>query len=166
MTFVLRMVGREIRASWQRLLFFFLCIAIGVASIVAIRSVIQNVRAGLTRETRALTGADIVVTGNRPFTEKVLERVERERHEGRVGVVAEAAELPTMVRGASGGPAKMVELRAVQGSFPLYGTLTLRDGAAYSHALLRGRGVLVRPELLTQLGLRVGDALLIGTASF
>jgi putative ABC transport system permease protein len=166
MTFILRMVAREIRASWQRLLFFFLCIAIGVASIVAIRSVIQNVRAGLTRETRALTGADVVVTGNRPFTPKVRERVERERQEGRVGVVAEAAETPTMVRGASGGAAKMVELRAVQASFPLYGTLTLRDGAAYSHGLLRGRGVLVRPELLTQLGLKVGDALLIGTGSF
>jgi len=166
MRFILRMVAREIRASWQRLLFFFLCIAIGVASIVAIRSVIQNVRAGLTRETRALTGADVVVTGNQPFTPKVLERVERERQEGRVGVVAEAAETPTMVRGASGGAAKMVELRAVQASFPLYGTLTLRDGAVYSHGLLRGRGVLVRPELLTQLGLKVGDALLIGTGSF
>src|SRR5215203_6553868 len=109
MTFILRMVGREIRASWQRLLFFFLCIAIGVASIVAIRSVSQNVRAGLTRETRALTGADVVVTGNRPFTDKVLARVERERRDGRVGVVAEAAETPTMVRGATGGgPAKIV----------------------------------------------------------
>ena len=166
MRFVLRMVGREIRASWQRLLFFFLCIAIGVASIVSIRSVIQNVRAGLTRETRALTGADVVVTGNRPFTPKVLERVARERQEGRVGIVAEAAEMPTMVRGATGGTAKMVELRAVQAPFPLYGTLTLRDGLTYSHQLLRGHGVLVRPELLTQLGLTVGDALLIGTGSF
>ena len=38
MTFIVRMALREIRASWQRLLFFFICIAIGVASIVAIRS--------------------------------------------------------------------------------------------------------------------------------
>jgi len=53
-----------------------------------------------------------------------------------------------MVRGASGGAAKMVERRAVQASFPLYGTLTLRDGAAYSHGLLRGRGVLVRPGVV------------------
>ena len=166
MRFILRMVGREIRASWQRLLFFFLCIAIGVASIVSIRSVIQNVRAGLTRETRALTGADVVVSGNRPFTPQVLERVARERKEGRVGVVAEAAETPTMVRGAAGGAAKMVELRAVQAPFPLYGTLTLRDGLTYSHQLLRNHGVLVRPELLTQLGLKVGDGLLIGTGSF
>ena len=31
MTFVLRMIVREMRASWRRLLFFFLCIAVGVA---------------------------------------------------------------------------------------------------------------------------------------
>ena len=60
MSFVLRMAVREIRASWQRLLFFFICIAVGVASIVAIRSVIQSVREGLTREARAMTGADVV----------------------------------------------------------------------------------------------------------
>ena len=40
MRFVLLMAAREMRASWQRLLFFFLCIAIGVGAIVALRSVI------------------------------------------------------------------------------------------------------------------------------
>ena len=44
--FILRMALREIRASWQRLLFFFVCIAVGVAAIVALRSVIQSVRDG------------------------------------------------------------------------------------------------------------------------
>ena len=49
---------REVRASWQRLLFFFVCIAVGVASIVVIRSVIQSVRRGMTQESRALTGGE------------------------------------------------------------------------------------------------------------
>ena len=44
MMFVLRMAVRETRASWRRLLFFFVCIAVGVAAIVALRSVIQSVR--------------------------------------------------------------------------------------------------------------------------
>ena len=46
MRFVLRMAVREIRASWRRLLFFFVCIAVGVGAIVALRSVIQSVRDG------------------------------------------------------------------------------------------------------------------------
>ena len=98
MTFVIRMALREIRASWQRLLFFFVCIAVGVASIVAIRSVIQSVRQGLTREARAMTGADVVVRSDRPLGAAVRAAVARERSTGRVGTVSEAVELATMVR--------------------------------------------------------------------
>ena len=49
MMFVLRMAVRETRASWRRLLFFFVCIAVGVAAIVALRSVIQSVRERVRR---------------------------------------------------------------------------------------------------------------------
>src|SRR5688572_12272443 len=60
---------------------------------------------------------------------------------------------------------RMVELRAVGPEFPLYGAFTLRDGA-YSHDLLEGHGALVRPELLVQFGLEVGDSILIGAEPF
>ena len=165
MTFVIRMALREIRASWQRLLFFFVCIAVGVASIVAIRSVIQSVREGLTREARAMTGGDVMVRSDRPLGDKIRAAVAKERASGRVRVVSEAVELATMVRPASVPMTRMVELRGVESTFPLYGTLTLQD-KVYSHELLRGHGALVRPELLAQLNLRVGDDLLIGTQRF
>ncbi|HYJ95806.1 MAG TPA: ABC transporter permease, partial [Vicinamibacterales bacterium] len=165
MSFVIRMALREIRASWQRLLFFFICIAVGVASIVAIRSVIQSVRQGLTREARAMTGADVVVRSDRPLGDGIRAAVERERTSGRVSIVSEAVELVTMVRPTAIPTTRMVELRAVESTFPLYGTMTLQ-GKAYSHELLRDHGVLVRPELLAQLNLRDGDDLLIGTQAF
>jgi putative ABC transport system permease protein len=165
MTFVVRMALREIRASWRRLLFFFVCIAVGVASIVAIRSVIQSVREGLTREARAMTGADVVVRSDRPIGEKVRSAIDKERTIGRVSLVSEAVEIATMVRPPNTTTTRIVELRAVQQAYPLYGTMTLREGQ-YSHALLQGHGALVRPELLAQLNLRVGDDLLIGTQRF
>jgi putative ABC transport system permease protein len=165
MSFVIRMALREIRASWQRLLFFFVCIAVGVASIVAIRSVIQSVRQGLTREARAMTGADVVVRSDRPLGDAIRAAVDRERTSGRVSIVSEAVELVTMVRPTAVPTTRLVELRAVQPTFPLYGTMTLQ-GKAYSHELLRDHGVLVRPELLAQLNLREGDDLLIGTQTF
>ncbi len=49
---------------------------------------------------------------------------------------------------------KMVELRGVEPEFPLYGTMTLADGQAYSHRLVEGHGALVRPELLSLLDLQ------------
>src|SRR5262245_13459946 len=102
MTFIVAMALREIRASWRRLLFFFVCIAIGVASIVAIRSLIQSVREGLTREARAMTGADVVVRSDRPLGAAIRAAVAKEQTSGRVGVVSEAVEMATMVRPASG----------------------------------------------------------------
>jgi putative ABC transport system permease protein len=167
MSFIMRMAMREIRASWQRLLFFFVCIAIGVGSIVALRSVIQSVRIALAGEARTLLGADVALTTNRPWTDTVLGMLDQETRAGRISVRSDAAEIPTMVRPAD--PAKratrMVELRAVDSAFPLYGSVTLRDGT-YSYDLLKGRGVLVRPELLAQFGLQVGESILIGTERF
>src|SRR5687767_12248641 len=166
MTFVVRMALREIRASWQRLLFFFICIAVGVAAIVTIRSVIQSVRTALTREARTLTGADFVITTDRPFTANVLQAVEREQNAGRVTTVTNAIEMATMVRPSDGRPGiKMVELKAVEPRYPLYGTLTLESGR-YSHDLLRNGGVLVRPELLAQFNVKPGDRIFIGSRPF
>lgn len=168
MTFVIRMALREIRASWRRLLFFFVCIAIGVGSIVALRSVIQSVRAALAGEARTLLSADLMLSSNNPFTAAVRGAVHRELAAGRITDQGSAMELGTMVRSAEEGTSgtRMVELRAVQRSFPMYGTLRLRDGQAYSHQLLQNRGTLVRPELLAQFGLEVGDRIAIGNATF
>ena len=167
MSFVVRMGLREIRASWQRLLFFFICIAIGVGSIVALRSVIQSVRIALAGEARTLLGADVTLNSNRPWTGVVLSALDAEQRAGRVSERSEAAEMPTMVRAEdpSKTAARTVELRAVGPEFPLYGELTLRDGA-YRHGLIAEYGALVRSELLVQLDLDVGDRILIGEQAF
>ena len=77
MLFVLRMAARELRASWRRLLFFFICVAIGVGAIVALRSVIQSVRLGLMREARAMIAADVIVQTNRPWTPETRAAVDK-----------------------------------------------------------------------------------------
>ncbi len=167
MMFILRMAVREIRSSWQRLLFFFICIAVGVAAIIALRSVIQSVRAGMSQQAQTLIASDILLTSNRPFTSKVLDTLAAEQRAGRVTEASQATEIPTMVRPAEASKAvtRMVELRAVQQAFPLYGTLTLANGT-YSHDLLMNHGAIVRPELLSQLDLKVGDRIVIGNVTF
>jgi putative ABC transport system permease protein len=168
MTFVLRMVARETRASWRRLIFFFLCVAIGVGAMAAVRSVIQNVRGALAREARALTAADLVLQSNRPWDEDT--RAIIERHLSAAGGTAstDVVETATMVRPAdtSKAVAKMVELQAVEAAYPFYGHVVLESGTPYRHDILRDRGALVRPELLAQLGLVTGDAIVIGNETF
>jgi putative ABC transport system permease protein len=168
MKFVLQMAIRETRAAWRRLLFFFVCIAVGVAAIVALRSVIQNVREVFGREAKALVAADVVINTNRDLTDVAKELIDRRLAEAQTITRTETISTPTMVRPAdeSLSVARMVELKAVEAAFPLYGSITLEGGQPYSHALLEGRGALVRPEALTTLGLKVGDAIVIGQATF
>ena len=167
MTFVLRMLGRELRASWRRLLFFFICVAIGVASIVTLRSIIQSVRTGLVREARNTLAADVLIQSSRAWTPDVRADLERQLAAAPVEARSEAIETATMVR-AEGGEAvaRMVELRGVQEGYPFYGTLALQNGQTYSHALVENAGALVRPELLAQLGIAVGDRILIAGRPF
>ena len=60
----------------------------------------------------------------------------------------------------------MVELRAVEPGFPYYGRMVLAGGQPFSPDLLANGGALIRPELQAQIGVQVGDALLIGTRRF
>jgi len=167
MTFVFRMVFRELRASWRRLLFFFACVAIGVAAIVALRSIIQSLRIGLVREARATIASDVLVSTNRAWTEDVRRELEQRLARAPIEGRTESIETATMVRAESGAPvASMVELRGVEREYPFYGTLVLQNGQPYSHALLEDGGALVRPELLAKLGVQVGDRIVIGGRSF
>ncbi len=77
MRFVLLMAAREMRASWQRLLFFFICIAIGVGAIVALRSVIQSVRQTFAGEARSLITADAIIASNQALKPEVLAKIDR-----------------------------------------------------------------------------------------
>ena len=169
MKFVLKMAGREMRASWSRLLFFFLCIAVGVASMVALRSVIQSVRAALVKESKTLTAADVLIYSNRPYTDNARYIIDEKLESHGVLETTRSLESTTMARRDDKNEltetATMIELRAIEEGFPYYGTIEL-VGATYDHDLLKDGGALVRPELLTRLDLEVGDHVLIGDKSF
>ena len=161
------MAMREMRSSWKRLLFFFICIAIGVGAIVALRSVIQSVRKTFAGEARSLIAADAIINSNQPLKPEVNAKIDaRLKAAGAQSI--RSIELATMARSAdrTDGRARMVELRAVEDGFPYYGSMKLADGVPYSHALLKNFGVLVRHELLAQLSLDIGDRLTIGSQRF
>ena len=168
MRFVLNMARRELRSSWRRLAFFFICVAVGVGSIVVLRSLIQNVRVAMTAEARTLTAADVYVRTDQPWTDAVLKSVS-----DRLAALPNAArtdtvDTVTMARllGDGGTRTKVVELRGVEDAFPFYGQVVLGSGATYSPALLENHGALVAPDLLAQLGMGVGDAIMIGDVAF
>jgi putative ABC transport system permease protein len=160
MGFVLRMAWRETRASWVRLLFYFLCVAIGVAAIVALRSVVQTVRTTLTREARDLVGADIVIQTQRAWTPDLRHRLDDALSVPGVRDHTDLVQTQTMAQSADGkgtGLVRLVELWGIGARYPFYGAPELAGGQAYSHDLVAGRGLLVQPAFLTEFGLATGD---------
>jgi putative ABC transport system ATP-binding protein len=181
MRFILNMAWRETRASWFRLLLFFLCIAIGVGSMVSLRSFTQNLRASILRESRSLVAADVRVENAQPWKAEALAILNRYSASSLVTAHTEIIETQTMVRPANGTDARpvMVFVRGIKEDFPLYGEVEMaadqgrgaENGAPgvsppYSFALVKDRGALVSPSLLNRLNVRVGDEIKIGRSIF
>lgn len=166
MRFALILTFRELRSSWKRLLFFVLCLALGVGAIVVLRSTIQSVNAYTANESRAINSGDAVVRSATTANAVVQPVIERLEAEGRVVETGEYVELATMLGSVDGATAKIVELKAVDRAYPLYGRLTLIDGATYGPDLLAGFGAIVAPSLAAQLDIGVGDRVQIGGAEF
>ncbi len=165
--FALRMAWRETRGAWRHFVAFFLCVALGVAALVSVGTLAANLDATLGREARALTGGDLELRSAQPLGADAERALDGLRREG--AATAVVSELAGMARNPARGSSLLVELKAVDAGYPLYGHVETSPAAPLG-VLLAGRagaaGALVAPELLERLGLGVGDALLLGGGRF
>jgi putative ABC transport system permease protein len=161
------MAWREVRASWRRLVLFFLCIALGVGAMVSLRSFTKVFSGSLANDSRALLSADVRVENTGPWSPEQIEILTRHGSGPDVLGRTRMIETQTIVRVEGQPEARpvMVQLRGVEPSFPLRGRVRLANGAA-SHALVAGRGALLSPSLFERLQVKVGDRLVIGTLQF
>jgi putative ABC transport system permease protein len=156
--FVFRLARREIRGAWRQFAGLVVCVALGVAALVAVGTFGANLQRGLLREGKALLGGDLELRSSRPFDADAEGRLAEFVAAG--GSVTHVRELASMAR-AAGGSALLVELKAVGAGYPLYGKLETTPERPLA-TLLAGRGALVDARLLERLGVRIGDRLQIG----
>ena len=169
MRFVFNLTRREFRSSWRRLLFFFLCIALGVGSIVALRSLIQNLTRAVGTDARALMTADIEISSTSDFSPSDIGKIETVvNSSGIVDGRNETITASLMARplDPANKSVKFVELKGIEPPFPLVGTFELSDGKAFDFSLLQNGGAVVARILLEDLGIKIGDKLKIGDAEF
>jgi putative ABC transport system permease protein len=161
--FALRMARRETRGSWRHVGVAFACIALGVAALTGVAGFAATLHRTLGREAKALLGGDVELRSARPLAP--AEAAALARAAGPAGAVTRIHELVGMARAAEGGASLLVELKAVEPAYPLYGRLETEPARPLAD-LLRDDGALVQDTLLPRLGLRVGDHLWIGAGRF
>ena len=169
MRFIFNLTRREIRSSWRRLLFFFLCIALGVGSVVALRSLIQNLTRAVGTDARALLTADIEISSTNDFTPSDITAIESVIGNSPI-VEARNEAITTAIMARPSDPANesvdFVELKGIEAPFPMVGDFRLSDGKSFDVALIQNNGAVVARVLLEQLKIDVGDDIRIGEGEF
>ncbi len=159
-----RLALREMRGGLSGFYIFVACIGLGTAAIAGVNSISQSITAAINEEGRTILGGDIrFELQNRPASEDELTHLEQ------LGEMTSTAGLRSMARLPDGSDQTLVEVKAVEANYPLYGALEttpqLSSGDLFDAN--DGRyGVAVAPLLLDRLGLAWGDRLLLGNAAF
>ena len=159
-----RQTLRDFRAGELRLL--VVAVMLAVTALTAVGFFADRIQTGLARDARQMLGGDAIVASDQPapaaFAAKAAE----------LGLAtAQTASFPSMGRApdAQGGATRLVSVKAVSDAYPLRGSVLVNAGPgtpdqARAQAPPAG-AVWVDAALLAGLGLRVGDALLLGDAS-
>ncbi|MCB1105274.1 MAG: ABC transporter permease [Cephaloticoccus sp.] len=161
MKFLLKMAWRDSRASRRRLMLYSFCIVLGVAALVAVGSFSDNLQRAVNEQTKGLLGADLVVVSRQPFTPEVnryLEGLQGERAD-------EVGFSSMMVFPTAGDLTRLVQVRAVEGSFPFYGEFVTAPVNAASRLADGGAVVILEDTLLAQFNVRPGDTVKLGRAT-
>ena len=162
---VLRITLRELQGGLHGFYVFIACIALGVMTIASVGSFARGLTEGLAREGRVILGGDVSFS----LIQRAASADERAFVTSR-GAVTATATLRAMAR--TTGPdanTALVEIKAVDGAYPLYGAVVTEPAGDLGHLLAkRGEtfGAVVDPALLTRLNLRVGDRMDVGEAQF
>lgn len=157
-----RLAGRELRGGVAGLRIVLACLALGVAAIAAVGSLRAGIEQGLARDGARILGGDLEIRGGAQPLPPALDAFLRARGARLSHVVT----LRSMLVAASGARV-LVELKAVDGAWPLVGSAGITPQQPLATALdasPQGYGLLVEPVLLDRLGLRLGDVLTLGRA--
>jgi putative ABC transport system permease protein len=159
---VLRFALRELRGGLRGFAVFIACIALGVAAIAGVGSFARSLGDGLVREGRVILGGDVAFA----LTHREASAAERAFLDSK-GEVSVAATMRAMA-GTAGGERALVELKAVDRRYPLFGAVALEPAGDLSAALAERDGVFgaaVDPALLARLNIERGARVTVGSAT-
>ena len=157
-----RFLLRELLQSRKQGLIFIFCVALSLATIVALNGFRRDVSRSITGDAQALHGGDIIVHSHYELNPRLREDVKRLQKDGLVAEAVETWEFYTVLRSPEKEKTLFANLKVVEAGYPLYGRVELASGRDFGKVLGPGE-VAVAPEVLQRLELEVGDSVHIGS---
>lgn len=149
------MAYRDAKASKVRLLLFIASIILGIAAVVAIQLLSDNLKVNIQRQSKSLMGADYIIDARQeptPRAQAIIDSLQPD---------AKEVNFVSMVAFPKNGGTKLVKVRGIEGDFPFYGTLETQPVAAATTYQDR-KGALVDATLMLQFNVQPGDSIKVG----
>ncbi|MCH6578196.1 MAG: FtsX-like permease family protein [Proteobacteria bacterium] len=165
----LRLARRELRGGFRGFKVMLACLTLGVGAIAAIGSFSAAIKEGIARDARTLLGGDVDLRlMHRTATDAQLHYLTTN---GTVSAIARMRAMAYADRtvGEKASRPALVEIKAVDGAYPLFGEVILAPAMALKTALaptMRAFGAVAERDLLIRLGLTLGDRVRLGAAEF
>src|SRR6516164_5990594 len=174
-----RFAWRDLRGGLRGFGVFIACIALGVLAIAGVGSVAASLTEGIGKAGRVILGGDLAFS----LIQREADDTERAFLDAH-GTVSVAASLRAMARpmtrpvspaltdpsvNANGLAATLVEVKAVDDRYPLFGAFTTDPSLPLAALLAQSDdafGAVADPLLLTRLGLKISDRVKVGDAEF
>ena len=162
-----RFAARGLRGGLSGFRIFFACLVLGVAAIAGVGSLSDAMLTGLASQGRVLLGGDVAVgLVHRPASAE--ERTFFARF-GRVSQITSMRAMAYALKDGAEDERQLIELKAVDGAYPLYGAVGMPAGKNLSAALACKAnicGALAEQTLLDRLHLAPGGTMRIGSQNF
>lgn len=154
-----KMAWRDGKASLSRLMLFMATIILGIAAVVSIQLFSENLKENIKSQSKALMGADFLIDSRQLPNEKVQHIIDS------LNPVAHEVTFVSMAAFPKNEGTKLVRVRAIEGKFPIYGSIDTTPTDAGTRYQNEG-GALVDATLLLQYNLVPGDSIKLGKTVF
>ena len=149
------MAYRDAKASRVRLLLFIASIVLGIAAVVAIQLLSDNLKSNIQLQSKSLMGADYIIDARQEPTERAQAIIDSLQPD------AKEVNFVSMIAFPNNGGTKLVRVRGIEGAFPFYGELETQPASAAT-TYQQKEGALVDATLMLQFNVQTGDSIKVG----
>lgn len=146
--------------SYKYLLLSFFSLVIGSFFFGSVVSLSQSLSSYFTSEGKTLIGADVVLNSANPID---ISNDFFEQFQGRGHEISTQYGVQAVFRNESGTTSVASSIRAVESTFPLYGSLVIEGDVPFQ---VGERRIYVEKSFLDKIKLNVGDEVLLGNNAF